>query len=443
MQERNYRRGGHSPGLPLCLPPPPGEDVIAFRPMRTALARLLPLLLTSQALAQLAVLGDRVHTVSPPGVIQQGIVLVNAQGKIDRVGPASDVQIPEGWKTIRAAVVVPGFIDARSSVGLSGLLNQRHDQDQLETSGAIQPELRAIDAYNPNDPLVEWVRSLGVTTLHTGHAPGELISGQTCLVKTAGNTLEQSLLRETAALSATLGDSARRDNAPGTRAKMVSMLREQFIKAQEYQRARDKAAPDPAAGTDKPPTPPARDLRMEALCRALSGEIPFMVNAQRAQDISAALRLANEFKLRLILEGGSESYLLTDALKAARVPVLVHPPMARAFGELENASMSTPRTLRDAGLEVAFQAGFEGYVPKTRVVLFEAAIAVRHGLSPDDALASLTVVPARILGIEGRVGAIAPGLDADLALFDGDPFEYTTHCIGTVIDGTPFTGTPR
>lgn len=411
--------------------------------MRTALARLLPLLLASPALAQLAVLGEHVHTMSGPGVIRQGVVLINPQGKIDRVGPASDIAIPEGWKTIKAAVVVPGLIDARSSVGLSGLLNQRHDQDQLETSTAIQPELRAIDAYNPNDPLVEWVRSLGVTTLHTGHAPGELISGQTCLVKTAGTTLERSLLRETAALSATLGDGARRDNSPGTRAKMISMLREQFIKAQEYQRARDKAAPASAAGENKPPTPPARDLRMEALCRALSGEIPFMVNAQRAQDISAALRLADEFKLRLILEGGSESYLLIDALKAARVPVLVHPPMARAYGELENASMSTPRTLRDAGIDVAFQAGFEGYVPKTRVVLFEAAIAVRHGMSPDDALASLTIIPARILGIEGRVGAIAQGLDADLALFDGDPFEYSTHCVGTVIDGKPFTGTPR
>lgn len=411
--------------------------------MRTALASLLPFLLAPQALAQLAVLGDRVHTVSPPGVIRQGVVLINPQGKIDRVGPASDIAIPEGWKTIKAAAVVPGFIDARSSVGLSGLLNQRHDQDQLETSTAIQPELRAIDAYNPNDPLVEWVRSLGVTTLHTGHAPGELISGQTCLVKTAGNTLERSLLRETAALSATLGDGARRDNSPGTRAKMISMLREQFIKAQEYQRARDKAAPDSTAGENKPPAPPARDLRMEALCRVLSGEIPFMVNAQRAQDISAALRLADEFKLRLILEGGSESYLLIDALKAARVPVLVHPPMARAYGELENASMSTPRTLRDAGIDVAFQAGFEGYVPKTRVVLFEAAVAVRHGMSPEDALASLTIIPARILGIESRVGAIATGLDADLALFDGDPFEYTTHCIGTVIDGKPFTGTPR
>lgn len=412
--------------------------------MRTTLARLIPLLLASPVFAQLAVLGDRVHTMAGPGVIRQGVVLINARGKVERVGPASEVPVPDGWKTLKAAVVVPGLIDARSSVGLSGLLNQRHDQDQLETSAAIQPELRAIDAYNPNDPLVEWVRSLGVTTLHTGHAPGELISGQTCLVKASGNTVEECLLRETAALSATLGDGARRDNAPGTRAKMVSMLREQFIKAQEYQRTRDKPAP---AGekppTDKPAPPPARDLRMEALCRALSGEIPFMVNAQRAQDISAALRLAREFNLRLILEGGSESYLLIDTLRTERVPVLVHPPMARAYGELENASMSTPRTLHDAGIDVAFQAGFEGYVPKTRVVLFEAGIAVRQGMSPDDALAALTVVPARILGIADRVGSIAPGLDGDLALFDGDPFEYTTHCIGTVIDGKPFTGAPR
>jgi imidazolonepropionase-like amidohydrolase len=109
--------------------------------------------------------------------------------------------------------------------------------------------------------------------------------------------------------------------------------------------------------------------------------------------------------------------------------------MVRAFGERENVSFNTPASLATAGIPFAFQSGFEGYVPKTRVVLFEAAIAIQHGLPFDKALASLTIDAARILGIDEQVGSLEVGKDGDLALYDGDPFEYTTHAVGTVIDG--------
>jgi imidazolonepropionase-like amidohydrolase len=167
----------------------------------------------------------------------------------------------------------------------------------------------------------------------------------------------------------------------------------------------------------------------------LAREIPLLVTANRHQDIATALRIAEEFDIRLVLDGAAEAYLLIDEIRAAGVPVIIHPMMARAFGDRENMSFTTPRRLLAAGIPVAFQSGYESYVPKTRVLPFEAAIALAHGVAFADALAAITIVPARILGLDERLGSITVGKDADLALFDGDPFEYTTHATAVVIDG--------
>ena len=155
----------------------------------------------------------------------------------------------------------------------------------------------------------------------------------------------------------------------------------------------------------------------------------------RAQDIASALRLAREFGFKLVLDGAAESYLLIDAIKEAAVPVIVHPSMYRTWGDRKNLSFETAATLRHAGIRVALQSGYESYVPKTRVVLFEAAIAAANGLTFEEALATITIDAARILGVEDRVGSLEPGKDGDVALYDADPFEYTSHCVGVVIDG--------
>jgi len=390
------------------------------------------------ALAQVVVRGKTVHTMAGPAVTD-GLVLIR-DGKIAFVGPAEGVPIPNGYRVLEAEVVTPGLIDAHTTVGLSGIFNQPQDQDQIERSAPIQPELRAIDAYNTSEALVEWVRGFGVTTIHTGHAPGELISGQTFVVKTAGTTVEEAVVVDAATVSATIGPAALKnkekdkDKSPGTRGKMMAMLRAEFIKAGEYRRKRESAEEDKK---------PERDLRMEALSRLLKKELPLMVTANRAQDIASALRLAREFELRLVLDGASESYLLIDEIKAAGIPVIIHPSMYRATGELKNMSFETAAKLRHAGIPVALQSGYESYVPKTRVVLFEAAIAAANGLTWEEALATITIDAARILGVDERVGSLEAGKDGDVALFDGDPFEYTTHCTGVVIEGKVVSDEPH
>jgi imidazolonepropionase-like amidohydrolase len=271
------------------------------------------------------------------------------------------------------------------------------------------------------------LRELGVTTVHTGHGPGAVISGQTMVVKTAGPNVDAAVLRAPAMLAATLGESALRDGgkAPGTRSKSVALLRQALLEAQAHR----------AKGEDA-----GRDLGKETLVAVLNGELPLLVTAHRHQDIASALRLAEEFGVKLVLDGAADAHLMLDAIATAKVPVFVHPTMTRGGStqggaETENVSMSMAARLHEAGIAFAFQSGFESYVPKTRVVLFEAAMATAYGLDRDAALRAITIEAARLIGVADRVGSLEKGKDGDLALYDGDPFEYTTHCVGVVIDG--------
>lgn len=386
--------------------------------------------LASTTFAQdVAVRAERVVTVSG-GTIQDGVVLVRG-GKITAVGPAASTAIPAGVRTLSAKFVTPGLVDAHSVVGLAGHLNQPQDQDQHDASAPIQPELRAIDAYNARERLVAWLREHGVTTIHTGHAPLALVSGQTLVAKTRGDTVEKSVIVPCAMIAATLGADSRdegKGKSPGTAGKQLAMLRAAFVGAREYREKLENAGSDASKL-------PERDLRKEALADVLAKKVPLLVTAQRHQDIVSALRLKAEFGFDLVLDGAAEAYLVLDEIKAAQVPVIAHPTMARFWGEMDNASRSTPRKLLDAQIPFAFQSGYESYVPKTRVVLFEAAVGAAHGLGFDAALHAITLGPARILGLDGRLGSLATGKDGDLALFDGDPFETTSHCIATVIEG--------
>ncbi len=205
----------------------------------------------------------------------------------------------------------------------------------------------------------------------------------------------------------------------GTISKAAAMLRGELIKAQTY--------------GIKPDSP--KDLRAEMWKRVLNGEIRLLVTAHKARDIMTALRIAKEFNIKIVLDGASEAQTVINEIKASGFPVIVHPTMYRAGGETEGLSMETAAKLKQAGILVALQSGYETYVPKTRVVLFEAAITAANGLSARDALTTITIDAARILGIDKRVGSIEKGKDADLAMYDGDPFEYTTHCTGTIING--------
>src|SRR6056297_1045583 len=250
---------------------------------------------SGSGLAQdLVVKANTLHTGTGE-VITDGVVVIEG-GLIREVGAASRVSIPDGAYVVEVPVATPGLVDARSTVGLSGAMNQPHDQDQLEGSAAIQPELRAIDAYNPRERLVEWLRQHGVTTVHAGHGPGEIISGQSLIAKTTGDTVDEAVFEPAFAISATLGEGATEHGrkSPGNRSKSVAMLREQLIKAREY--VENKASSEDGKV-------PSRDLALEALASVLAREMPLIVEVHRHNDIMTALRSAEEFEFNLVLAG--------------------------------------------------------------------------------------------------------------------------------------------
>lgn len=425
--------------------------------------------------AQIAVKGETVWTMAGEP-ISNGVVIIGANGKIESVGTAAQISIPANYKVISAKVVTPGLIDTHTVIGLNGYLNQPHEQMALDGSSPIQPELRAIDAYNPEEVLIDWVRSFGVTTLNTGHQPGALISGQTMVVKTVGKTVEDAVIIPFSMLAGTIGESALGSGgkSPGTRGKQAAMLRAELIKAVEANRKNtagnktqttvtnttgantqnnndnSPTATNPNSMLENPPTgnnqnnnaaqtmvttKTPNDLRSDAMQKVIRREIPLLITAQKAQDIITAIRIAKEFNIRIILDGVAEAQMVLNEIKASGFPVIVHPTMYRAAGESENLSFEDAAKLKAAGVLVALQSGYEGYVPKTRVVLFEAGVAAGNGLSKRDALATITIDAAKILGLDKRIGSLEKGKDGDVAMYDGDPFEYTTHCNGTIING--------
>lgn len=376
----------------------------------------------------LIVYAGTLHTMAG-GPIEDGYVLIR-DGKIVEVGDAASCRPDGSERVLRSRVVTPGLVDARTCVGLAGHLNTDHDRDEVDDTGPLQPQLRAIDAFNARERLIEWVREFGVTTIHTGHAPQALIPGQTMVIKTKGNGVEDDVIIPMAMIACSMSDTALRDDSPGTRAKASAMLRQKLIDAQHYRRKLADSTLGP-----QPYEIPRRDLEMEAFSSVLSGDTPLLVHAHRARDIANALRLKEEFDIPIVLDGASEAYLMMDDIRQSGVPVFIHPTMIRPYGEQENLSFETASKLIDAGIPVAMQSGYESYVPRTRIVLYEAGMAAANGCSFDDALEMITITPARILGVDDRVGSIEVGKDADLALYDGDPFEWTTHCVGVVIDG--------
>ena len=201
-----------------------------------------------------------------------------------------------------------------------------------------------------------------------------------------------------------------------------------MIKAQDFLKKTEEGKAD----AEKKPD---RNLRHEAFAAVLQKEVPLAITVHRHQDITAALRIAEEFDFKLILDGASEAHLLLDRIKKSGVSVLVHPTMQRPAGDAENMTFTMAKQLRDAEIPFAFQSSHENYVPKVRVVLFEAALAATYGLPQEAALAGITVDAAKMLGISDRVGSLEVGKDADLALYDGDPLEFTSHCTGVIIDG--------
>jgi len=244
-------------------------------------------------------------------------------GKIKAVGKRGDVAAPVGTPELTAAVVTPGLIDAHTAIGLSGGANVPAVQDQDEATDPNQADLRVLDGFNPNEPLLEFLRSQGVTVIHAVPGPANVLAGQTGIFHTHGPTADQMALRFPAGLLINLGEQSKTtypNKLPTTRMGSASLVRTAFTQASNY--AARKAA---AKGIDKQPPP---NSKLDALVLALDKKIPVIFAAHRADDLQTGLRLAKEFSLKARLDMATEGYLMAGALQEAGVPVVVHPPIA-------------------------------------------------------------------------------------------------------------------
>ena len=427
-KDANYQTGGYalanSDASPKAAP--------AIKPLTKVRSPAIPADAPAfkDAPSRVAILAGRIHTVSG-GTITNGVILIE-KGKITAVGTRAGLPIPEGTPMLTASVVTPGLIDAHTVVGLAGQMNINADQDQDEMSDPNQADLRVLDSFNPAEPLLEFLRMQGVTVVHATPGRANVIAGQTGIFRTYGRNAEQMAIRFPAGLLVNLGEIPKASYAgklPTTRMGTASLVRAALAQAQTNTKKRTAAKED-----DKRPP---RNLKLEALELALEGKIPTIFSAHRADDLQTALRLTKEFNLRTWIDLATEGYLMADTLAAAKVPVIVHPTMQRSAASMEtlHSQLGNAAVLADHKIPLAIGTAFEAYVPKTRVVRYEAGMAMVNGLGYDRALAAITLDAAKILGIDDRFGSIEAGKVADLVLYDGDPFEHATHVTYTVLDG--------
>ncbi len=387
-----------------------------------------------------AVRAEILHTMGPAGTLVDAVVVIEGN-RVAQIGPSSQVALPDDVQPLRASVVTPGFVDAQSVVGLAGAYNVPADQDGDERTGPNQAGLRALDGFNPDEMLLDWLLAHGVTAVQTGPGEANPIAGLAGVFKTYGDSADAMVVRFPSALIFNLGEPPKRTYAkerkpPLTRMGTAALIRQALLEAGQYQAQRSGEGRGIRFFSRKSDEPPSRDLHKEALGLVLSGEIPAIFTARREDDIVTALRIGNEFGLNIQLADAVEAYLMLERIRQSGVPILLGPVMERpATVETINHTFESAALLHAAAIPIAFRSGFESYVPKVRVVLFEAAVAVANGLTDAAALRALTIDSARLLGVDNRLGSIEPGKDADLVLFDGDPFEYTSHVEAVVVSG--------
>jgi imidazolonepropionase-like amidohydrolase len=381
----------------------------------------------------IAIVNSTLHTVNQ-GTIERGTVLVSDEGRIAAAGAA--VNVPDGAQVIDAAGLhlFPGFVDAHTHLGIWEEGVGRAFWDGNEATDPVTPHVRALDAINPRDQGLADARSAGVTTVCITPGSANAICGQAVVIKTAGEVVDRMVVRQPAGLKMALGENPKgvykpRDKTPSTRMGTAALIREALVKAQTYMGKQARAAEDPDQ------KPPDEDLKMEALALVLRGEIPARVHAHRADDILTALRLGEEFGLQVVVEHCTEGHKVAAELAAAGCPALVGPSLSsRSKMELRELTFGTPGELSRAGVTVALISDHP-FVPIQYLPLC-AGLTIREGLDEETALRAITLTPAEILGVAGRLGSLEAGKDADLAFYRGHPFyDVQARCLLTFVQG--------
>jgi imidazolonepropionase-like amidohydrolase len=374
----------------------------------------------------IAFTGARVIPIDGPE-IPDGVVVIEG-ARIAAVGASGSVNIPANAERRdgRGKVIMPGLVDTHSHIG---------GVEGADSSAAIQPDARALDSINVRDARIHKAQAGGLTTVNIMPGSGHLLSGQTLYVKLRdGRTIDDCTIplgggRIAGGIKMANGTNSRKASPfPGTRAKSAAMVREQFIKAQEY-RARIAAAAGDASKL------PPRDLRMETLVEALEGRRVVHFHTHRHDDILTVLRLRREFGFKVVLQHVADAWAVAGEI-AREKPlgcsiIVVDSPGGKI--ETKDITFGNGAALERAGALVGFHT--DDSVTDSRFFLRSAGLAVRAGMSRERALYALTMAGAVMLELDSRIGSLAPGKDADLIVLSGDPLSVYTHVLETWVEG--------
>jgi imidazolonepropionase-like amidohydrolase len=383
------------------------------------------------SVASIAIVNARVVPVIGTEV-ESGTVVIE-HGKITRVG--ADVAVPDGVQTIDATGkwVLPGFIEAHGHVGIHEEANGSAGNDTNEMTDPNTAGVRAIDAIDIEDEGFRDALSGGITAVVVKPGSGNVIGGQTVAIKTwGGRTIDEQVISEAVSVKSALGENPNRvygekSRMPSTRLGVAYILRQAFIDAQNYAAARARADSDNNQ-------PFERDLNKETLARVLSGELAWDQHVHRHDDIATAIRLADEFGYRLVINHGTEGYKLADVLAEKDIPVIFGPMFtSRSKVELRDRAIANLATLAAAGVRVAITTDHP--VVPINLLVHQASLAVKEGLPRQKALEALTANPAAFLGLDDRVGSIRQGLDGDVVVWSGDPLELNSRAERVFISG--------
>lgn len=375
---------------------------------------------------------------APP--LDDGSVVIRG-GVIEAVGGA-DLDVP-GAEILDfpGATILPGLVDGCTQLGLVEIRAVPMTNDHDEDAGPMSPQVHTADGLNTGSSLFRITRMNGTTSALVVPSDDNLVPGRSCVIALEGDRVEDLVRLPLAALHVSLGSPAmerfgERKQAPSTRMGELAMLRQAVIRAREYRakwdRYREKAARESVDG-EGPPDPPEQNLELDAWLPVLRKEMPLIVRAQRASDIQAAVRLKKEFDLPVVLLRASEAWKVADELAAEGVPVLYGPVTVQPSSvETLGARPDAPLLLHRAGVDFALVSAD---THNARNLPYEAGLAVAHGLPLDVAIDCITRRPARILGLGARVGDLAPGMDADVIVLDGDVIQPRTRVLAMWIRG--------
>jgi imidazolonepropionase-like amidohydrolase len=380
-----------------------------------------------------AITNARVWTGTGP-VLERATVVIQG-GRIVAVGET--VAIPAGATTIDGAgkVVTPGLIDSNTNLGIVEIsLSADGTADQATTDAGLGAAFNVVDAFNPFSTAIAVARVDGITrALVVPAGSGHLVQGQAALFDLGGAHAPDSVTRGPAAMMAALAEAGAA-RAGGSRAAAMLRLRELLQDAADFSRNRV------AWSTGQRRDYARGRLDLEALRPVILGEVPFAVQANRASDLLAAMRLADEFKLKLVLVGAAEGWMVADEIARRNVPVVVKPLTNIPSFDALNASLENAARLRAAGVTVALSS-FDTY--RVGTLRQEVGNAIAYGMDPAHALEAVTLAPARIWGVAATTGSLEPGKDADVVVWSGDPFELTTHAERVFIRGREMPKTTR